>query len=413
MSGGAATVVPRDVRTHGGIHALLVALSLAGGACSFSSPANNSLPGAAGTSPSIGAGGASISSGAGGTRGSSWSGADAAPGLCNWSADPDFAACGGAYYQGQALPLDVFIMFDESGSMATMDDGVTMRIDAVRSAVNQFLEDPSSAGLSVGIGYFGTQPLSCACTSCNAKDYATPAVGIGALPANVTMLESSLKAQQPTGETPTGAAIRGACTYATAHKAAVPGHAVVILLVTDGVPQAPLTTHAGGCNPTLADADDAASTCFSGSTPVRTYVLGVGPSLSNLNELAAAGGTGHAYLVENAGTSGVLQALGAIRQDAMIPCSMAVPTSGNGVVDPGTVNLVFADGSCNFTTFKYVKTPGNCDPQAGGWTYDDPTHPTAIELCPASCEAVGAPGGQLRVSVGCATIGVGAVIPHL
>ena len=81
-----------------------------------------------------------------------------------------------------------------------MDDGTTMRIDAVRSAVNQFLEDPSSAGLSVGIGYFGTQPLSCACTSCNAKDYATPAVGIGALPANVTMLESSLKAQQPTGD---------------------------------------------------------------------------------------------------------------------------------------------------------------------------------------------------------------------
>lgn len=392
----------------------MVAASVAAAGCSF-----GSSPASGGAGPAApGSGGATTSGnrpGSGGTPASgNWTGADAAVGLCNWAGNPDFAACGGAYYQGQALPLDVYIMFDESGSMATMDDGKTMRIDAVRAAVDQFLQDPSSAGLSVGIGYFGRQPLSCACTSCNASDYATPAVPIGALPGAAAGLESSLAGQQPTGETPTGAAIRGACTYASAHKAAVPGHAVVILLVTDGVPEAPLTAHAGGCNPTLADAQSAAISCFSATTPVRTYVLGVGPSLDNLNQIASSGGTGHAYLVENAGTAGVLQALATIRQDAMIPCSMALPTAASGLrVDPAKVNLVYADGTCAFSTLQYVKAPAACDPQSGGWSYDDPANPTTIELCPASCAAVGAPGAQLRVSVGCATIGIGAVTPTL
>jgi len=403
------------VTAHDTIRSLIAAASLAAVGCSFSSQGANGTPG---TPAASGSGGATTSGnprGSGGTTASgNWSGADASASLCSWSGNPDFSACAGAYYQGQALPLDVFIMFDESGSMATMDDGKTMRIDAVRAAVDQFLQDPSSDGLSVGIGYFGTQPLSCACTSCKASDYATPAVPIGLLPGATASLQASLGGQQPTGETPTGAAIRGACTYATAHKAAVPGHAVVILLVTDGVPEAPLTTHAGGCTPTLSDAQSAAADCFSTTTPVRTYVLGVGPSLDNLNQIASSGGTGHAYLVENAGTAGVLQALAAIRKDAMIPCSMALPTASSGLaVDPAKVNLVYADGACTFTTLKYVKTPAGCDPQAGGWSYDDPADPTTIELCPASCAAVGAPGGQLRVSVGCATIGIGAVTPSL
>ena len=286
--------------------------------CSFAPDgANGSQP--SGT-PDLGnIGGAPAATGAGGRRDSTPGPASAA-----W-ADPEHPACAGALYHGQALPLDVYIMFDESGSMATMDDGVTMRMDAVRNAVSQFLADPDSAGISVGIGYFGTQPLSCACTSCNPNDYATPAVPLGLLPGAAPALVASLSKQAPTGETPTGAALRGACSYATSAKQARPDHAVVILLVTDGIPQAPLTTAAGGCNPTLADANAAAASCFSAATPIRTYVLGVGPSLANLNQIATAGGTGHAYLVESGGSAGVLAALGAIRQDAMIPCSLGIP----------------------------------------------------------------------------------------
>jgi hypothetical protein len=383
---------------------VIAAASLAVAGCSFS-PSSKADRSGGGPPPDLGGiGGSPIGGGS-----TPISGFDAGPSQCSWEDTTN--ACTGALYHGQALPLDVYILFDESGSMATMDDGVTMRIDAVRNAVTTFLRDPASAGISVGIGYFGTQPLSCACTSCNANDYATPAVPLGALPGAANALATSLAAQAPTGETPTGAALRGACTYANRAKQAQPGHAVVILLVTDGIPQAPLSAQAGGCNPTLADANQAAASCFAGANSIRTYVLGVGPSLSNLNQIASAGGTGHAYLVENAGSAGVLAALGAIRQDAMIPCSLGIPTTSSGLgVDLSTVNVVYADANCTLTTFVNVKTVSGCDPQRGGWYYDDPTRPSSIELCPASCQAVGAPGGELQLSVGCSTITVGAVI---
>jgi hypothetical protein len=306
-------------------------------------------------------------------------------------------------YMGQGLPLDIFVMFDQSGSMATKDDGTTMRIDAVRSAVGQFLNSNESRGIGVGIGYFGTQPLACGCTSCNPADYATPAVPLGVLPDNATAVMSSLNQIQPTGETPTGAALRGACSYAKARRHADPGRNLVILLVSDGEPQAPLTAAKGGCNPTLADAVTAAGECAGAG--VKTYVLGVGPLLDNLNKIAEAGASGHAYLVASGGGPEILKALNSIRSDATIPCALQIPKPGPGAtVDFQKVNVVYADAGCGkVTTFLFVKDAGGCDPQRGGWYYDNPTQPGQILLCPASCDQVKAPGGQMVVSVGCTT----------
>jgi Mg-chelatase subunit ChlD len=316
---------------------------------------------------------------------------------------PIDGGCVGSLYTGQAVGLDIFIMFDESGSMATKDDGTTMRMDAVRGAVGQFLQAPASAGLGVGIGYFGTQSLTCACTSCKPDDYATPAVPVGVLPAQGTALIASLAAAAPTGETPTGAAVRGACSYARQVAAARPGHDVVVLLVTDGEPQAPLTSAKGTCSPTLEDAVAAATECRAGATAIRTYVLGVGPSLQKLNQIAAAGGTTQAYLVESGGGTEVLQALNRIRTDAQIPCALQLPQSGAAALDLDAVNLVYADQDCTMTTIGMVESADACNAQLGGWYYDDPSRPTSIRLCDTSCKQVSAPGGQLKVSVGCRT----------
>jgi hypothetical protein len=311
--------------------------------------------------------------------------------------------CVGALYSGQAVGLDIFIMFDTSGSMATKDDGTTMRMDAVRGALGKFLESSESAGLGVGIGYFGTQPLSCACTSCTPDDYAKPAVPVGMLPGQGAALVASLAAAAPTGETPTGAAIRGACSYARQVAGARSGHEVVVLLVTDGEPQAPLTSAKGTCNPTLDDAVAAATECRAGGAGIRTFVLGVGPSLQKLNQIAAAGGSSQAYLVESGGAADVLQALNRIRTDAQIPCALQLPQSRGAALDPSTVNIVYADPSCAMTTLGMVQGMSACNPQLGGWYYDDPTRPTSIRLCDTSCTQVSAPGGQLKVSVGCQT----------
>jgi hypothetical protein len=309
-------------------------------------------------------------------------------------------ACAGQLYKGQSLPTDLFVMFDQSGSMLKKDDGVTTRMDAVRTAVDQFMRAPESSGLGIGIGYFGYHPLMCSCTSCNPADYATPKVTIGTLPAQADAIMASLREIVPTGETPTGAAIRGACMYARSRKAADPTRNIVILLVTDGEPEAPLTSKTGTCNPTLDDAVAAAAECSAAGLP--TYVLGVGPSLDNLNKIAAAGQTKAAYLVSNGGTPGIVQALASIRTDAMIPCTMQIPVVGGGsTIDFQKVNVVYADATCKTTTFGYVDSAAKCT--AGGWYYDDAMAPTKINLCAPTCEQVRAAGGQLVVSVGCMT----------
>jgi hypothetical protein len=314
---------------------------------------------------------------------------------------PD-GTCAGQLYKGRSLPTDIFVMFDQSGSMLQKDDNGITRIDAVRNAVDQFVHAPESAGLGIGIGYFGYHPLMCACTSCNPTDYATPKVTIGTLPEQATAIMNSLKGIEPTGETPTGAAIRGACMYARTQKTAQPDHNVVILLVTDGEPEAPLTSKTGSCVPTLDDAVAAATECAASGLP--TYVLGVGKSLDNLNKIAAAGQTTHAYLVASSGTADIVQKLGNIRTDAMIPCAMQLPEAGPGqTIDPQKVNVVYADATCKASTFTYVESAAKCSGQKSGWYYDDPAAPKQINLCAPTCEQVRAAGGQLQVSVGCMT----------
>ena len=312
--------------------------------------------------------------------------------------------CAGKLYKGQSLPTDLFVMFDQSGSMLKKDEdgGGLTRMDAVRNAVDQFMMAPESSGVGIGIGYFGFHPLACACTSCNPMDYATPKVTIGPLPGQAAAIMGSLKEIQPTGETPTGAAIRGACMYASARKAAEPTRNLSILLVTDGEPEAPLTSPKGTCTPTVADAVAAAMECA--ATGVTTYVLGVGPSLDNLNRIAAAGGTRSAYLVTKGGTPDIVKALANIRNDAMIPCALQIPTvSVAETVDFMKVNVEYSDATCKTTTFRYVESAAMCGSQADGWYYDNAAAPTQIQLCAPTCERVRAAGGQLQVSVGCMT----------
>lgn len=347
-----------------------------------------------------------MSTGNGGSSGSGGSNLDS----CSAS-QIDSSGCVGERYEGENTPLDIYIMFDQSCSMSCppemtglglcCNDPVNGRINDVRDAVGQFLHDPRSNGIGVGIGYFGyMQPGN---TSCDPSDYDNAAVGIAPLPDNANPIMNSLNAAVPTGETPTGAAIRGACLYASQWQSSNPGHSVVVLLVTDGVPEAPVTSQNGGCNPTLQDAVQAAGSC--GQNPILpVYVLGVGNALDNLNQIAAAGGTDHAYLVSGADVSAsVLEALNAIRANASIPCQLQIPTAPQGeTLDYAMVNVGYCGATGMSQIFYYVENESQCDPDQGGWYYDNATNPGQILLCGATCGLVSAPGGTLFMSVGCA-----------
>lgn len=311
----------------------------------------------------------------------------------------DDEVCAAQAYEGESVPLDIYIMFDQSGSMLNDVGGIT-RLDAVERAAGTFLRDQASAALGVGVGYFGFQPIGQ--TSCSASDYASPSVSVTL---DHEAVLRSLAERQPIGETPTGAAIRGACGYAKDLKKSNFGHSVVLLLLTDGEPKAPMSCSTGACCPTLADAVQAAAECRNGEPGIKTYVLGVGPFLDNLQQIAQAGGTDHAYLIGDQDVEQkVLQALNAIRGDASIPCQLKIPEpTGGKELDYGLVNVAYQDSSCALSTIYNVPNIANCDAASGGWYYDDPAAPSSVNLCSASCDRVSAPGGRLAFTVGCET----------
>ncbi len=312
------------------------------------------------------------------------------------------AECVEVIVGGETVPLDIYIMFDQSGSMLTEEENGQTRIEAVRSATADFLEDPASHGIGAGIGYFGDMPLGE--TSCDPANYRQPDVEIDLLPDHAEEIIDSLDRVEPTGETPTGAAIEGACAYAGEWKKDNPEHVVVILLVTDGEPKAPLSA-SRGCEPTLVEAIDAAMECAGSEEEIRIYVLGVGSALDNLNQIALAGKTEQAYLVEGGDVSEkVLRALNDIRGDAIIPCEFLIPEPPPGeTLDFGMVNAVYTDADGDSRYIYAVSDKDECDPTEGGWYYDDAEAPGRILLCDASCEVVGEPGGTFDLALGCET----------
>ena len=184
-----------------------------------------------------------------------------------------------------------------------------------------------------------------------------------------------------------------------------------MLLVTDGVPEAPVSRN---CKPSLEDAEAAAQDCLT-QNQVSTYVLGVGANLDNLSGLAQAGGTGHAYLAGTTDVSTtVLDALNQIRDGAQVPCKFKVPPPPSGqTLDPTHVNVSYEDTSGKSVLVPSAGTASTCD--AGGWYYDNPQAPTTLSLCPSTCDTVTAQlvaaavlkkNSALDIEYGCATVSV-------
>jgi hypothetical protein len=162
-----------------------------------------------------------------------------------------------------------------------------------------------------------------------------------------------------------------------------------------------------GCAPTLDDAVEAATACRTGGPPVKTYVLGVGPSLQNLEQITRAGGTDKTYLVEGGNVSEqVLAALNQIRLAATILCELQIPAPPTGkFLDFNYVNLLYTDHRGQRTALFNTVDSAGCSASGGGWYYDDPAQPKKILLCENTCNIVKSdPGGELDYAIGCKTI---------
>lgn len=340
--------------------------------------------------------------------------------------------CAGVSTTAEEVPLDIFIMLDKSGSMTDAAAGGGTKWDACVNGLTQFVNQPESAGIGVGIQYFPqTDGPSCPaipqmCTtdadcgacgpcmsvgfagfcvgtsdSCEVALYATPAVEIALLPGAATAITSSMNAANPDGDsTTTHPALDGAIDHASEWATNNPGHVVVVVLATDGDPT-------GECNNDLA-AINALAAAGAASTPkILTFVIGVGGSVNALNAIAAAGGTTDAFMIdaEPDVQQAFLDALNQI-QGAALPCSYLIPPPPAGEqINYGQVNVSYTPGGGTAETIPKVNDAGSCPASGLAWYYDNNAAPTQILLCPAACETLSADTeGSVEIVLGCATV---------
>lgn len=327
-------------------------------------------------------------------------------------------SCGGTVFEPERLPLDLFFLVDSSGSMAEPAGGGASKWNLMSSALVDFLSDPSNAEVGVGVGFFpeNVQPTctsgqpDCLCIpvinicfsnvggSCAAADYAAPSVPL-ALPPSAATAIGSIQRRELAGGTPTRAALEGTYQYLETWTSQNPGRKLATILATDGEPN--------GCiGNTPAEAARLAAQALSGPSQIQTFVIGVGRSLGNLGQVAQAGGTSQAFLIDATQdlAQGFARALESIRVAAG-PCAFEIPIStAEGPVDPGRVNVRFTPSGATEAVVVAKTFDGSVDGCGadGGWYYDNPSAPTRIQLCSNTCE--GTLEARVDVQFGCDSV---------
>lgn len=289
----------------------------------------------------------------------------------------DAEICDAQAYLGDRRRLDIYMMVDDSGSM------VPYWLQTI-DAINMFFRDPASAGIGVGVSFFGS--------SCESSSYAQPRVPISPLPGNLSQLEQAFPAI-PIEGTATLPALQGAIQHARSWAATNPEAQVVVLLVTDGLPTE--------CGSTVENVTETAREGFAGAASVKTFVVGIG-DIGALNAFAAAGGTDKALITQPGAAQELVRALNNIRS-AALPCDFKLPTEA-GLVQTDRVNLRHTAADGTETTIGAVRDHASCDLQRGGWYFDSLATPTRVIACETSCRQLNSQGGEVKILLGCPSI---------
>lgn len=250
-------------------------------------------------------------------------------------------------------------------------------------------------------------------TSCDPAMYATPAVEMGPMSSNATLIEQAVAGRQPEGLTPIAGALQGALDHAREWARSRPEHETVVVLVTDGLPSICAVDGVAQTDPAAAIAEvlaiaSAAST--SSEVPIRTFVIGVfapgnQTSIDNVDAIARAGGTASGHLIDPSGDveQQFLTQLRSVR-DRAAPCQ--VELTSESALDFHHADVNFDGGTGNLERHPNLDSPTACAENPEGWHYDVPVDqsvPRYIVLCPSLCESVRAtPGAEFSIEVACA-----------
>jgi hypothetical protein len=383
---------------------------LAGCAASDPSPGGRGGKGnATGTGTGAGGSDSTGSGGSGGTTGGGNTGGSIGPinpGNPDATTDgriSEDAQCAGEPVRGEKKQTDLYIMMDSSGSMNEVDPGQTLsRWENLAQAIPIFVNDPANANMKIGLDFFpegGNQ------ASCNVADYTMINVPVDFIPgmnnAHATALVNAVNGRMRVGGTPTTPALTGALQQAKAWQIAHPERSINVLFLTDGEPT--------GCQGNNINAAAAVAQQYAnGTPPIKTYVLGVGPSTGPLDAIAAGGGTRMAYMVTNGGAAALAQALADIRKSTL-SCDYNIPKLEGGMADPTKINVSTRIGPPPgmFSDILNVGDAAGCsdpakNPSGNGWYYDNPAAPSKITLCPSSCSPLQmTDGSEINVIIGC------------
>lgn len=309
---------------------------------------------------------------------------------------PEAGACAATVSTPEVIvsSRDLAILLDQSSSMGeVVGDAGTTRWTETTNGIAAFLNAPPLPDVGAGIQYFplgGVAPASCM------ADYATPAIEIGTIPENAGDIIGTFAAHAPADFSPTGPALSGALQHMKAWATAHPARTAAVVLMTDGYPTE--------CDPIgIADIAAIAQAAATAVPPVLTYVIGLDPSATDLDQIAGAGGTHHAYFTS--GIAGeVERALGQIVAPTRTPvCSFLIPAPPQGTTfDRRLVNVEVRDDTSGETSTIYnVAGSAACAGVKGrGWYYDDADTATYIDLCPSACPATAT--ATIEILFGCA-----------
>ncbi|XXT72732.1 vWA domain-containing protein [Sorangium sp. So ce693] len=343
-------------------------------------------------------------SGGPGANGSSGQGGSSS----NGSSSGQGGACATQSASADLQPVYLAFAFDVSGSMGMGDEpwyDRDLKWEPVVAATKQFFNDPLSEGINASLRFFPSEDED-RDEKCSAETYETPEVPMTALPS--ARFAEAIDAVTPApgadwrGGTPTLFVMQGTISFVEAQRRATPGR-YAIVLVTDGYP--------AGCgdraNRIQPVADAAAGALGDG---VPTYVIGVDNppvegaphDLDNLHDIADAGGTGQAYLIDTgnpgATSAAFKAAIDAIR-GASVSCTVEIPPAPDGrTFDAQRVRVTYQSGGGNPTALSYDQ---ECASE-NAWRYDSAANPSQIVLCDSTCATIQAdPEAALGVDFTC------------
>jgi hypothetical protein len=317
----------------------------------------------------------------------------------NTGVDPN-AACATSTLGATAAPLHLVILFDRSGSMCEYagDGGprdcsnANSKWQQATKAVKTFVSSPDSRGIKASLVMFPFNDNSS--QMCQSSKYSTALVDDIALP-DSTQIGAALDAHESNGgQTPTKDALTGTVAFAQTVQAANPKDKVAIVVATDGYPQ--------GCSDD-SNIQPACNVAKGVATTIPTYVIGVGDLASQLDQLAAAGGTTKSFTASTSTPSMVgsqlTAAFNTIR-GASMSCNFNIPAAPAGqTLDYTKVNVQVTLKGTPGT----IKQSQDCS-DATGWKYDDANNPTQIMLCNSECDSVkGDAYSSVSLILGCAT----------